>query len=121
MENCQDVNPLLEMWSKNHIDNTIVDMMFVKGETVIGSGGGQITLSYKGTTDDYLDLSETYLDVKVKLESATQGVFLDALKYNVGPVNNLFHSLFSSVFFRDNACRKIYQLSISSIYHRVAQ
>jgi hypothetical protein len=96
MENCNE-SELLDLWVKNQVDNSIVDMVFVKGDTVLGSSGGIITCKYNATTDDYLDLSETYLDVTVALTSQSKKTDLDAGNYNCGPVNNLFHSLFSSV------------------------
>ena len=57
--------------------------------------GGPIEFLLPGSGDDYLDLANTYLMVRVKVFNA-EGSNVDT-KDPVGPVNNWLHSLFSHV------------------------
>ena len=57
--------------------------------------GGPIEFDISSTGEDYLDLSDSYLHVKAKIQRA-DGTNLDNAD-QVGPVNNFLHSLFSEV------------------------
>ena len=63
------------------------------------SNQGPIEYIVPGNSDEYLDLPHTLLYVKVTFQSpeTENEAVTDALRAQVGPVNNFMHSLFDQV------------------------
>ena len=60
------------------------------------SDGAPIEFAIMGSGDEYLDLSDTYMLVTVKINKTNGSVLVEA-DNAIGPVNNWIHSLFSQV------------------------
>ena len=84
------------MFSVPTTQTSIENAQWIEHRPVASIGaGGPIEFVIPGSGDDYLDVANTYLFVKAKVNQANGSNIDVAAK--VGPVNNWMHSLFSQV------------------------
>lgn len=93
---CEMPKSELDLFSVPPTQTSIEHGTFVEYHPISSiSQGAPIEFEISSTGEDYLDLSDSYLFVKAKLQRAN-GADLDAAD-QVGPVNNFLHSLFNEV------------------------
>lgn len=85
----------LDIFAKS-ADNLSVEKSLFSNYQPLSSldGNGPIEFYIAGSSDYYLDLSQTLLQVKVKVLTSTGA---DLTTEVVAPVNNFFHSLFNKI------------------------
>ena len=95
-QSCECTNSELDLFSVPTTQTSIENAQWIEHRPVASIGaGGPIEFVIPGSGDDYLDVANTYLFVKAKVNQANGSNIDVAAK--VGPVNNWMHSLFSQV------------------------
>jgi len=93
---CECSKSELDLFSVPPTQTSIESGTFVEYRPISSlTDGAPIEFDVTSSGDDYMDLANSFLHVKVKIVRAN-GNELDAAD-TVGPVNNLLHSLFSQV------------------------
>ena len=93
---CECAKSELDLFSVPATQTSVENGLYVDYHPISSiTGGAPIEFDVNATGDDYLDLANSLLHVRVKIIKAN-GDNLDATS-TVGPVNNFLHSLFSQV------------------------
>ena len=93
---CECNSDALELFEVPPTVTTLQDGEWVEHFPVNNiEGNSPIQFEIKGQAEEYLDLSQTYHQVEVKVKTA-QGVNL-AQDAKLAPVNNFLHSMFSEI------------------------
>jgi hypothetical protein len=63
----------------------------------VQSGNSPIEFTISSSSEEYIDLNDTMLNLKCRVVKADGSAFIQADNQTVAPVNNIMHSLFSDV------------------------
>ncbi|XP_025116122.1 uncharacterized protein F54H12.2-like [Pomacea canaliculata] len=95
-KSCESVHSGLDLFSVPPTQTAVEEGSFVEYYPLSAiSSGAPIEFSINGATEDYLDLSNTFLHVRAKVTEADGSDLADGK--DVAPINYWLHSLFSQV------------------------